>query len=133
MHTQTEPYKKDIPLKPIEVGETVVLNNIFFDYDEYKLLPSSKVELNRLVNLLKNNPEMEIRIQGHTDSQGDEEYNEKLSENRAKSVYNYLVEHGISKERLSYKGFGESQPIADNDTEEGRAKNRRTEFEVIRK
>ncbi|MFW6019982.1 MAG: OmpA family protein [Bacteroidales bacterium] len=133
VHTQTEPYEKDIPLKPIEVGETVVLNNIFFDYDEYELLPSSKVELNRLIGLLKNNPEMEIRIQGHTDSQGDEEYNEKLSENRAKSVYNYLVEHGISEERLSYKGFGESQPIADNDTKEGRAKNRRTEFEVIRK
>ncbi|MGM0613216.1 MAG: OmpA family protein [Bacteroidota bacterium] len=133
VHSQTEPYKKDIPLKPIEVGETVVLNNIFFEYDKYELLPSSKVELDRLVNLLDNNPEMNIRIQGHTDSQGDEAYNEELSENRAKAVYDYLVKHGISEDRLSYKGFGESRPIADNDTEEGRAQNRRTEFEVIQK
>ena len=133
VHSKTEPYKKDIPLKPIEIGKTVVLNNIFFEYDKYELLPSSKAELNRLVKLLNNNAEMNIRIQGHTDSQGSKEYNKRLSENRAKAVYDYLVKEGISEERLSYKGFGESKPIADNDTEEGRAKNRRTEFEVTQK
>lgn len=131
VHSQTDPYIKDVPLQPIKVGETIVLKNIFFDYDKYALLPESRVELNRLVTLLNQNPEMNIRIQGHTDSQGDESYNQKLSENRAKSVYDYLVMHGISEERLSYKGYGESKPIADNDTEEGRAKNRRTEFVVV--
>lgn len=132
VHGKTDPYIKNIPLKPIEVGETVVLRNIFFEYDEYTLLPKSKVELKRLVNLLKNNPELNIRIQGHTDSQGDEQYNQELSENRAKAVYEYLVERGIDQGRLAYKGFGESQPIATNKTEEGRAKNRRTEFVVVK-
>ncbi|MCF8330963.1 MAG: OmpA family protein [Bacteroidales bacterium] len=128
---KTDPVIKDIPLKPIQVGETVVLNNIFFEYDEYDLLPESRVELNRLAELLNKNPELNIRIQGHTDSRGDEAYNQKLSENRAKAVYDFLIQQGITPNRLSYKGFGESKPIADNDTEEGRAKNRRTEFEVI--
>ncbi len=132
VHSKTDPYIKDIPLKPIKVGETVVLRNIFFEYDEYALLPKSKVELKRLVNLLKNNPELNIRIQGHTDSRGDEQYNLELSEKRAESVYDYLVERGIDKKRLSYKGYGESQPVATNETEEGRAENRRTEFVVVK-
>lgn len=128
---KTDPLIKDIPLKPIQVGETVVLNNIFFEYDKYDLLPESRVELNRLAELLNKNPELNIRIQGHTDSRGDEAYNQELSENRAKAVYDFLIQQGINPNRLSYKGYGESQPIADNDTEKGRAKNRRTAFEVV--
>lgn len=133
VHEKADPYRKNVPLKPIQVGETVELQNIFFEFDKYRLLPESKVELDKLVKMLKNNPEMKIRLQGHTDNQGTEEYNMELSENRAKSVHDYLVENGIAKDRLSYKGFGESKPIATNETEEGRAKNRRTEFEVIEK
>jgi outer membrane protein OmpA-like peptidoglycan-associated protein len=133
VHEKADPYRKDIPLKPIKVGETVELQNIFFEFDKYRLLPESKVELDKLAGMLKRNPEMKIRLQGHTDNQGTEEYNMELSENRAKSVYDYLVENGISKGRLSYKGFGESKPVATNETEEGRAKNRRTEFVVVEK
>ncbi|MGM0647049.1 MAG: OmpA family protein [Bacteroidota bacterium] len=131
VHTVTDPFLKDVPLKKIQVGETVVLNNIFFEFDEYELLPESKAELEGLTRLLVQNPEMDIRIQGHTDNQGDKQYNQKLSENRAMAVYNFLLRQGIDEARLSYKGFGESQPVATNETEEGRAKNRRTEFVVV--
>ncbi|MFO8055576.1 MAG: OmpA family protein [Bacteroidales bacterium] len=133
VYGEADPYRKDIPLQPIHTGETVVLNNIFFELDEYELLPESKVELDRLLTLLDENPEMKIQIRGHTDNQGGKDYNQKLSENRAREVYNYLVNNGINKNRLSYKGFGQSKPIADNSTEQGRAKNRRTEFQVIEK
>lgn len=133
VHDKTDPYRKDVPLKPIKVGETVELQNIFFEFDMYELLPESEAELNKLIGMLKDNPDLKICLQGHTDSQGTKEYNKELSRKRAKAVYDYLVENGIAKNRLSYKGFGESQPIADNDTEEGRAKNRRTEFVVIEK
>jgi outer membrane protein OmpA-like peptidoglycan-associated protein len=129
----TAPKQLEVPLKRIEEGSSVVLNNVFFDVDQYKLKPQSKVELDKLIEFLKLNPELRIEISGHTDNVGTDEANKVLSQNRAQSVVDYLLENGISKDRLSAKGFGESKPIASNDNEEGRAKNRRTEFEVIGK
>jgi len=123
---------KNIPLSPIIAGEKVVLNNVFFDVDKFELKEESKVELAKLVGLLKANPKMEIELGGHTDNTGSREKNTALSSNRAKAVYQYLFSNGIEATRLSYKGYADLQPIADNKTEEGRKQNRRTEFKVIR-
>ncbi len=123
-------YVLDVELIPIEVGERVKLENIFFDYDSYKLQDRSFSELNTIYNFLIENPDVKISIEGHTDNQGTAAYNKSLSENRAKSVYTYLLEKGIDKGRLSYKGFGDSQPVAGNETEAGRALNRRTEIKI---
>jgi outer membrane protein OmpA-like peptidoglycan-associated protein/tetratricopeptide (TPR) repeat protein len=131
IHSKVDPYLKDIPLQPVKIGEIVVLKNIFFNTDKYDLQPESTAELEKLTDLLKKNPMMKIEISGHTDNIGDEKYNQTLSENRAKAVYDYLIAHSIVKERLSYKGYGESKPINTNDTDAGRANNRRTEFKVI--
>ncbi|MGB2138700.1 MAG: OmpA family protein, partial [Flavobacteriales bacterium] len=111
-------------------GSKIVLNNIFFDTDAYTLKTESEVELNTLVNFMNNNASLEVEIEGHTDNVGAESHNLKLSENRAKAVYDFLVENGIDANRMSFKGFGASQPIATNDTEKGRATNRRTAFRV---
>jgi outer membrane protein OmpA-like peptidoglycan-associated protein len=108
-----------------------VLNNIFFETASASLLPSSDPELNKLVWTLRNHVTMKIEIRGHTDDVGDDHSNQVLSEARAKSVYDYLVGRGIESSRLTYKGFGETQPIADNSTPEGRKQNRRTEFRVV--
>ena len=81
---------------------------------------------------MQNNPEVSIEIGGHTDNKGSAAYNKTLSENRAKSVYDYLIDNGIDTDRLTYKGYGFEEPIADNQTEKGRAKNRRTEFKIIK-
>lgn len=129
--SKIDPFLKNIPLKPIKIGESFVLKNIFFDFDKFELLITSEIELNRLFRLLKKYNTLKIEIGGHTDSDGSEDYNQKLSENRAKAVYNYLVNSGISSKRLSYKGYGESMPIDNNDTEAGKANNRRTEFKII--
>ena len=120
----------DIPLQRLNKGSKIVLNNIFFDTDAYTLKTESEVELNTLVNFMNNNASLEVEIEGHTDNVGAESHNLKLSENRAKAVYDFLVENGISANRMTFKGFGASQPIATNDTEEGRATNRRTAFRV---
>jgi outer membrane protein OmpA-like peptidoglycan-associated protein/tetratricopeptide (TPR) repeat protein len=117
---------------PEESSTPIVLKNVFFATGSAQLLDASQQELNRLHRLLTDNPNMRIRINGHTDDVGSEANNQVLSENRARAVYEYLIEEGIEKERLSYKGFGESQPIADNDTEEGRQQNRRTEFIILK-
>ncbi|MCK9613764.1 MAG: OmpA family protein [Bacteroidales bacterium] len=132
-HSKLKPFIKDIYLQPIETGGVVVLKNIFFDFDKFDLKPESQVELNRLVGLLNQNKSMKIEIGGHTDNKGSAEYNQKLSENRARSVYEFLIAKGIDKTRLSYKGYGLTHPIDTNDTDEGRANNRRTEFKVISK
>jgi len=126
-----EPVYIDIYLKPIKAGKETVLNNIFFDTDQYVLKPKSKTELNKVVRFLQNNPDINIRINGHTDDVGTEEYNQQLSLNRAKAVYEYLVETGISVDRLDYKGFGEAKPIVANDSEINRQRNRRIAFEVV--
>ncbi len=123
---------KDIKLKPINVGATIILSNIFFDYNKATLRDISKAELDNLVRLLTvDYPKMVIEIGGHTDNKGSLEYNTTLSTNRAKSVVDYLIKHGVAKERLSYKGYAYQNPIDTNDTEEGRQNNRRVEFKVI--
>lgn len=122
------------PLALNEEGEApkpVILRNIFFATGSAELLSSSTKELNKLYQLLADNPYMKIRIDGHTDNVGQETDNQLLSENRAKAVYNFLVKKGIQTTRLSYKGFGEAQPIDTNETAEGRQNNRRTEFLVV--
>jgi outer membrane protein OmpA-like peptidoglycan-associated protein len=124
------PFILNIKLQKIKTGSTTVLNNIFFDTDSYALLEKSKSELERLVGFLKVNPSIRIKINGHTDNQGDEKSNKILSENRAKAVVNYLIKEGISSDRLSSAGFGATIPIDTNQTEDGRAKNRRTEFKI---
>lgn len=126
-------YVKDVGLKNIAVGSKIVLRNIFFDFDKATLRPESTAELERLIKLLTDVPSMKIEIGGHTDSKGSDEYNMKLSAARAESVVNYLATHGVDKGRLSSKGYGETKPMADNNTEEGRQLNRRTEFEIISK
>ncbi|MBR1774194.1 MAG: OmpA family protein [Bacteroidales bacterium] len=120
------------PVDTVEysVGKTVVLENIFFDFDKSVLLPQSYVALLQLTNLLNDNPKMKIELSGHTDNKGKDKYNEKLSEERAKAVYEYLIVRGIDKKRLKYRGYGAKHPIADNKTEDGRAKNRRVEFTI---
>ena len=125
------PQQLDIPMQPVSVGETVILHNIFFGTDQFELKPESIAELDKLVEFMQRNTTMTIEIGGHTDNTGAEQHNNDLSEQRALAVYNYLVEHGIAKERLTYKGYGKSKPIDTNDTPEGRANNRRTEFSVV--
>ena len=124
--------EQDLLLAPVEVGVVVRLNNIFFEYNESGLLEESYSELKRLVDLMKDNPKLEIEIGGHTDDQGSDEYNLSLSQRRVESVVSYLVEAGIDAKRFKAKGYGESSPVADNSTEEGRAFNRRVEFRILK-
>lgn len=131
-YTELSPYLKDIRLQPTDVGTVVTLKNVFFDFDKSDLKPESYVELDKLAAYLLANPNLKVEIGGHTDDQGTDEYNDRLSESRAKSVCDYLVEKGVPADRLRYKGYGKRVPIADNRTEEGRAENRRTEFKIIR-
>jgi len=120
-----------IPLQKAKQGVKVVLKNIFFAFNKTNILPESDETLEDLYNFLKENPYIRIRITGHTDNVGSAESNLKLSEERAKSVMNYIIAKGISADRISYEGKGESEPCATNDTEEGRAENRRVEFTIL--
>ncbi|TSA51232.1 MAG: hypothetical protein D4R43_01045 [Sphingobacteriales bacterium] len=129
-HNPTEPYQLNIQLQPVKTGESVVLKNIFFETNSFELKKESTVELDKLVQLLKENAAMKIEIGGHTDNVGSDESNQKLSENRAKAVNDYLVKAGIVATRLTFKGYGKTKPIATNDTEDGQSQNRRTEFTV---
>ena len=124
-------YKKDIPLQPVELNARVVLKNILFETNSTKLQAISQIEINRLMQLMNENPTLKVQINGYTDNVGKPTDNVKLSEARAKSVVDYLVNKGINTQRLSFKGFGEAKPVTDNSSEAGRAKNRRTEFVVI--
>jgi outer membrane protein OmpA-like peptidoglycan-associated protein len=130
-HPVDSTYEKNIPLQPIEMNASVILKNIFFDVNKFDLKPESEAELDKLIQLLNDNPTLKIQISGHTDNVGKPADNLTLSNNRAKAVVNYLVSKNISSQRLIAKGFGETQPIDDNKTEDGRAKNRRTEMKVI--
>jgi outer membrane protein OmpA-like peptidoglycan-associated protein len=114
-------------------GETFILPNLFFEFAQSNLLPESYPELQRLLDYLTKNKTVKIEISGHTDNQGSEAYNQKLSEERAKTVYRYLIDNGIDVTRLSYKGYGKEKPVAPNDSEENRAKNRRTEILILEK
>jgi len=127
----SKPFDIDIPLSKYEVGEKVVLKNIFFETSRYSLLPRSQAELDKLAELMTKNPNMKIEIGGHTDSRGGESENLELSNFRAKEVVEYLSNKGIDASRLTAKGYGESSPVADNETDAGRALNRRTEFKVL--
>ncbi len=127
------PLTKDLYLQPIEVGLTVRLKNIYFDFNKTTLKSESFVELNKVVTFLDQNPAVAIEIAGHTDSKGTDEYNVNLSQGRSQSVVDYLVNQGgIDVSRLTAKGYGESKPIDTNDTEDGRANNRRVEFTVLK-
>jgi outer membrane protein OmpA-like peptidoglycan-associated protein len=128
-----KPFLMDVPMVKPEVDKVVVLDNVFFETGKYDLKPESKTELDKLVDFLTKNPTLKIEIRGHTDNVGKPSDNLVLSDNRAKSVYQYLVSSGIAKERLTFKGYGETKPIADNNTPEGRQKNRRTEFRIVGK
>lgn len=133
IYSDLEPYQMNISLSPILTGETIILKNIFFDTGKSELKPESISELTRLFEFLQSNPSVKIEISGHTDNIGGDEYNLSLSNSRAKSVVDYLIANGIHSDRLQYKGYGFSLPVSDNDTEDGRASNRRTEFKVIQK
>ena len=124
-------YILDIALIKVKVGKKVVLNNILFETGKAVLTTSSYTELDRLYNILVDNPQMKIEISGHTDKTGSQPLNFKLSESRAKAVVDYLVHKGIDAGRLEFRGFGSLQPIADNATAEGRTKNRRVEFKIL--
>jgi flagellar motor protein MotB/tetratricopeptide (TPR) repeat protein len=126
-----EPFLKDVPLRPIKVGESIVLNNIFYKTDSFALMKESKVELDKLVKFLKDYPDISIEISGHTDNVGTADYNQTLSENRARSVAEYLQNSSIEGERIIYKGYGFTKPVETNETEQGRALNRRTELKII--
>lgn len=124
------PFELEVPLKKIREGSSVVLNNVFFDTDSYTLRDESKIELEKLVQFLQSNAQVSIEIGGHTDDVGSDSDNQVLSERRANAVVAYLVSRGIAQERLSSVGYGESVPLVANDSQENRAKNRRTEFKI---
>jgi OmpA-OmpF porin, OOP family len=129
---------KDLYLVPIEIGQVVRLNNVFFDFDKWDLRPESFLELDRVVKLLKENPAISIEMGAHTDSRGSDEYNITLSHNRAKSVMDYILAKGIAPERVTSHGYGETVPISPNtnedgsDNPEGRQMNRRVEFKILK-
>ena len=127
------PAKVDMEIKPIELNKSYRINDIYFPFNSYELTQESKAVLDQLIEFLKENPDISIQIQGYTDNIGKDEVNLKLSDNRARSVYSYLISVGIDDTRLTYKGYGESEPVASNETEEGRARNRRTVFVITRK
>ncbi len=131
--TLGDPFVFDIYLDPIEIGAKMDLYNIYFEIDSFRILPESKPELEKLTLFLQNNPELKVEVQGHTDNTGTPERNQVLSEERAKSVVDYLVSRGIAVLRLHYKGFGENVPVANNDTEQGRTLNRRTTIKIAGK
>lgn len=130
-HSPDSTYEKNIALQPIEVNASIVLNNIFFETNKFDLDPKSQAELDKVIQLLSDNPTIKIEISGHTDNVGKPGDNLTLSNNRARSVVNYLISKRINSQRLVAKGYGETKPVADNKTDEGRAKNRRTELKVI--
>ncbi|HQW92025.1 MAG TPA: OmpA family protein [Ferruginibacter sp.] len=129
---------KDLYLVPIEIGQVFRLNNVFFDFDKYDLRPESYVELDRVVGFLNEYPNIEIEMSAHTDSKGADDYNMTLSDNRARSVMDYIISRGIAKTRIISQGYGETKPVAGNshadgtDNPEGRQLNRRVEFKILK-
>jgi flagellar motor protein MotB len=131
LHSKKDPMRMDIALDKIRVGSRVVLENIFFESDSHHLLPASVSELNKVYEFLEQHPSLGIEISGHTDSTGSAEYNQKLSEKRARAVVDYLIRKGIAWQKLEAEGYGDRNPVAPNETEEGRAMNRRTELKIV--
>jgi outer membrane protein OmpA-like peptidoglycan-associated protein len=128
-----EPIEVDFEIKPIEVGKSYKLNDVYFPTNSFELNDESRNVLDGFVVFLQENPKIKVSVEGHTDNVGREEDNLKLSADRARAVYEYLISGGVSADRLSYHGFGEEKPVASNDTPEGRAKNRRTVFVITEK
>ncbi len=131
LNTIADPYQIDVYLSPLIAGERVVLRNVFYATNSSVLERESIVELDMLVEVLEENPDIRLEIGGHTDNTGAQSYNFKLSKDRAQSVFDYLVFKGIERSRLKYEGYGMKEPVATNDTEEGRAQNRRTEVKIL--
>ncbi|MBI3520408.1 MAG: PD40 domain-containing protein [Bacteroidetes bacterium] len=128
-----KPYQLQIPLQPIDTG-IIELRNIFFDVNKWDLKAESKAELQKIISFLKANPTLKVEFSGHTDNSGDKAFNKTLSNNRAKAIYDYVIEKGaIPANNLSYKGYGDTKPKAPNDTPENKAKNRRTELKILSK
>jgi OmpA-OmpF porin, OOP family len=123
---------KDLFLVPIEIGQIFRLNNVFFDFDKFNLRPESFVELDRVVKFLNDYPTIEIEMSAHTDAKGSDVYNMTLSDNRSKSVKEYILSKGIPEGRIISKGYGETKPEATNETEDGRQSNRRVEFKILK-
>ncbi len=126
-----DPLTLDIYLEPVRAGRSVVLNNLFFDTNEYKLKPQSRTELNRLIEFMRQYRDVQIEISGHTDNVGTPEANQVLSQRRAQAVQEYLAGHGVAASRLRAKGYGANKPLAGNDTEATRQQNRRIELRIL--
>lgn len=120
-----------VELIPIESGQKVILENIFFDFDSFELKAKSDQEIQEIYRFLSLNPGLQIRLEGHTDNQGTASYNAELSRNRAQSVYQRLLDMGIAPERMEFKGYGSAKPLVPNDSETQRALNRRTELHIL--
>jgi len=125
--------EKDIKLNKVEAGSKIVLNNIFFDYGKATLKPESTTEIDRIIEVMTMNPTLKIEIGGHTDNVSSYDFNMKLSKNRARAVVYYLISRGMPHSRMTFVGYGFSQPVASNATEAGRMLNRRVEFKIISK
>ncbi|MBG8554621.1 OmpA family protein [Hymenobacter guriensis] len=126
-----DPLTLDLYLDPLRAGRTMVLNNLFFETNEFKLKPTSRTELNRLIAFMRQYKDVQVEIAGHTDDIGADNDNEKLSLNRARSVYDYLAGNGISANRLRFRGYGETKPLVPNDSDSNRQQNRRIEFRIL--
>lgn len=124
--------KKNLFLYPIAAGQKITLNSVFFEQSKYELLPASFQELNHIVATMRENPNMEIMLEGHTDNQGDWNENLKLSKQRVSEVKNYLVKNGIEEKRIQVQGYGSTRPVASNNSEEKRRLNRRVEFTIVK-
>ncbi len=135
-HDGVPDYKDKCPGTPrgatVDARGCWTLPTAYFDYDKYTLKPKYAAKLNDVVQVLKKNPKIHVRIDGHTDSRGSDAYNLKLSERRANAVKDYLAGHGVKTDRLSIKGFGESRPAVPNTSEANMAKNRRVELTVVK-
>ncbi len=128
-----KPVAIDFEVKPIEKGRSYTINDIYFETDKYDLNDKAKLVIEEFADFMKDHPHISVEIQGHTDNVGNPDYNLFLSDDRARAVYNYIIELGVDKNRVSFKGYGITRPIVTNATEEGRARNRRTEFYIINK
>ena len=126
-----QPVTVDVYLDPVQPGKETVLNNIFFDTDKYEIKERSEPELQKIITFLQENSSVRIVINGHTDNVGATDYNQRLSANRARAVYDYLVAAGVAADRLDSQGYGSERPVAGNDTAAGRQKNRRIAFEIL--
>ncbi|MCB2410055.1 OmpA family protein [Hymenobacter lucidus] len=126
-----DPLTLDIYLEPLRAGRSIVLNNLFFDTNQFDLKPTSRTELNRLIQFMRQYQDVQVEVSGHTDDVGADADNITLSQNRARAVYNYLVEHGVKASRLRYKGYGETKPLAANDSDLHRQQNRRIELKIL--